>query len=231
MTDRSALLIGNTDGIGLATTRALLGRGWRVAGISRSPSPVTAPGYQHRVADVRDEAYRAELQAVLGAGPPELCIYCAGIGELLDLSDMEREAEIFEVNLLGLVRTVALVLPRMVEAGAGHLIGLSSVADAMLSEEAPSYHASKAGFSCYLESLALACQPRGVAITNLRFGFVDTKMAKGERRPFMMPVERAVEHVLSCIERRPIRCTAPAFVGPLVALRGWALSNRVRLGR
>ena len=93
----------------------------------------------------------------------------------------------------------------------------------MISAEAPSYHAAKAGFSNYLEGLALALKPSGVRVTNLRFGFVDTKMAKGEVRPFMMPVERAVEHLLKCIEKKPARYTAPKLVIPLVKFRRWML--------
>ena len=43
---------------------------------------------------------------------------------------------------------------------------------------APSYSASKAGLSSWLGGLALALRPRGVHVTNVRLGFVDTKMAK-----------------------------------------------------
>jgi short-subunit dehydrogenase len=222
VTDR-ALLVGNSDGIGLETTRELLRRGWRVAGISRSESPVTDPAYEHVVADVRDDRYLDELKAFLKKGSVDLCIYCVGIGELLDLSAMEREAEIVEVNLLAMVKTAAAVIPPMVERGSGHFMGISSVADELLSPEAPSYHASKAGFSNYLESLALALRPKGVFVTNVRFGFVDTKMAKGDRKPFMLPVERAVSHLLGCIHKKPVRYTAPKIVIPLVRFRGWML--------
>jgi short-subunit dehydrogenase len=93
----------------------------------------------------------------------------------------------------------------------------------MLSPEAPSYHASKAGFSNYLESLALALKPKGVQVTNLRFGFVDTKMAKGDVKPFMMSVERAAEHLLLCIEKKPVLYTTPRIVIPLVKFRRWML--------
>ena len=58
----------------------------------------------------------------------------------------------------------------------------------LLSAEAPSCHASKAGFTNYLDGLAIALKPRGVHVTDVRFGFVDTKMAKGDVKPFMMIV-------------------------------------------
>ena len=219
-----ALLIGNSDGIGLATTTELMKREWKVVGISRSESTIEDPSYEHIVAKVQDDEYSVILKSVLEKGEPvDLCVFCAGIGEMLDLTNMEGEAEIFNVNLLGMVKTASCVVPLMVKRGKGHFIGLSSVADELLSPEAPSYHASKAGFSNYLEGLALALKPKGVYVTNVRLGFVDTKMAKGDVKPFMMGVERATLHLLSCIEKKPVRYTAPWIVIPLVKFRSWML--------
>jgi len=218
-----ALIIGNSDGIGLAATIELRKRGWKVVGISRSESIIKDPSYKHIVADVQDEEFVGRLNSILEKGPIDLCIFCAGIGELLDISNMEPEVGIFNVNLMGMVKTASCVIPPMVQNGQGHFIGLSSVADEMLSPEAPSYHASKAGFSNYLEGLALALKPRGVTVSNVRFGFVDTKMAKGDVKPFMMGVDRAARHLLKCIDKKPIRYTAPWIVIPLVKFRGWIM--------
>lgn len=221
---RRALIIGNSDGIGLAITGELLKRGWQVAGISRSESPIQAKNYEHIVAEVQESEFLETLNAALKKEEtPDLCIYCAGIGEMLDVSNMENEEKIIQVNLLGMVRTVSSVIPLMVKKGKGHFIGLSSLADELLSWEAPSYHASKAGFSNYLEGLALALKPKGVHVTNIRFGFVDTKMAKGDVKPFMMGVVRAAQHVLFCVDKKPIRYSAPKFVIPLIKFRKWML--------
>ena len=220
----NAVVIGNSDGIGLGLTTRLLERGWSVAGLSRSLSPIEHPACRHAVVDVRDLRYPSLLGEVLDGGEPvDLCVYCAGIGELLDPDDMSCEVDIFEVNLVGMVRTVSAAVPRMVRRGSGHIIGLSSMADGLLSAEAPSYHASKAAFSNYLEGLALALKGTGVRVTNVRFGFVDTKMAKGDRRPFMMSVDRAVGHLMTCVAKRPVRYTAPLAMVPLVMLRNLML--------
>lgn len=212
-----ALIIGNSDGIGLATTKELLKRGWKAVGISRSKSPIEDLSYEHIVAEVQSDEYRVHLESVMKTDEPvDVCIFCAGIGELLDLSHMENEVQTIEVNLLGMVKTVSCVIPLMAKRGKGHFIGISSVADELVSPDAPSYNASKAGFSNYLEGLARAMKSQGVHISNVRFGFVDTKMAKGNVKPFMMSTERATQHLLSCIEKKPIRYTAPWIVIPLV---------------
>ncbi len=214
-----ALLVGNSDGIGLATTKRLLARGWNVIGVSRSESPIDDTSYRHRVLDVGNSRYAELLGELVRDVPPDLCIYFAGTGAFLDLADMSSEAGVFDVNLTGMVRTAAAIIPQMVNRGQGHFIGISSVADELLSAEAPSYYASKAGFSSYLASLALALKPRGVHVTNVRFGFVDTKMAKGDVKPFMMSVEKAVDHLETCINRKPVRYTAPLIAIPMVKFR------------
>lgn len=214
-----ALMIGNSDGIGLATTRRLLAAGWNIAGISRSESTLANKNYHHLVADVSDSNYTELLDELLLEYSFDLCIYFAGIGEPLDLLDMSNEPKVIDVNFAGMVRTAAIVIPQMVKKGQGHFIGVSSFADELLSAEAPSYHASKAGLSNYLRSLALALKPKAVHITNVRFGFVDTKMAKGDIKPFMMTVEKAVDHLEFCIRKRPVCFTAPKVAIPLVKFR------------
>ena len=219
MVQPKALLIGNSDGIGLAATKRLLGAGWDIIGVSRSASALVNKNYRHRVFDVSNDKYPDLLAELVQEGSFDLCVYFAGIGELLDPLDMSAEAGIFAVNLTGMVRTAAAVIPRMVQREQGHFIGISSLADELLSAEAPSYHASKAGFSNYLGGLELALKPKGVYVTNVRFGFVDTKMAKGDVKPFMMSVEKAVDHLELCIKNRPARYTAPKIMIPLIKFR------------
>ena len=163
-----AFIVGNTDGIGLALTRRLLGDGWSVVGLSRRASPVEdAPAIGMRSPTSRRRDYRPALQSLLTReGPFDVCVYCAGIGELLDVNNLAGDAGVFRVNLIGAVETAAAVLPPMIAAGRGHFIGLSSIGDGVWSD-APSYAASKAGLSSYLEGMALALQSRGVRVTNL----------------------------------------------------------------
>ena len=78
---QKALLVGNSDGIGLATTKRLLTKGWDIIGISRSESPISNSNYHHQVADVSHNKYSEILDEFLLSGPLDLCIYFLGIGE------------------------------------------------------------------------------------------------------------------------------------------------------
>jgi len=214
-----ALIIGNSDGIGLETTKRLLFAGWNIIGISRSSSPISNSAYRHRIADVVDNSYIEILEEIVSEVELDLCIYFPGIGELLNPLDMNNEPKVIDVNLTGMVKTTAKVIPQMVRKGNGHFIGISSLADELISAEAPSYHASKAGFSNYLGGLALALKSKGIYVSNVRFGFVDTKMAKGNIKPFMMSVEKAARHIEYCIAKKPVCYTAPKIVIPLIKFR------------
>jgi NAD(P)-dependent dehydrogenase (short-subunit alcohol dehydrogenase family) len=222
---RRAIVVGNSDGIGLALTRRLLAQGWTVTGLSRSPSTLGDPAYTHHVADVTAAGYPAALRA---AGDAELCVYAAGVGDLLDLGDLAAQTRALEVNLVGAARTLEVVVPAMVAAGAGHIVGLSSIADGMASAEAPGYHASKAGLSAYLLGMRAALRPHGVHVSAVRFGFVDTKMAKSPYRPMMVPAERAVDVVLDCMRTRQAVVSFPRRMSVLARLSAPVVTGLLR---
>ncbi len=65
----------------------------------------------------------------------------------------------------------------------------------------------------------MAIKEKGVYVTNVRFGFVDTKMAKGDVKPILMNVEKAVDHLEVCINKKPVCYTAPRIAIPLIKFR------------
>ena len=222
------LLIGNSDGIGAAVTRALIARGELVVGLSRSSSPLGPNGPRHVVQDIAAPEYPQVLQHLLATeGPFDACIFCAAIGSELRLPDLSQEARVIEVNFTAMVRTLAVVMPGWIEAQQGHFIGLSSLADDFYNSDSPAYTASKAGFSNYLVSLALKLRPSGVFITNIRFGFVDTKLPKASWKPLMMTADQAATYVLKCLRTRPIQLSVPKIAGAAIHAIRWVQSVRV----
>lgn len=209
--ERSALLIGNSDGIGLALTKQLLQRSFTVTGISKSPSPITHEAYRHIEHDVTSADYGDTLEHAVPSGPIHLCVYCAGIGENFALDQLGRDVLTLQVNLIGIVQTLQHVLPRMVAQPPAVFAGLSSLADVLPSGDAPAYAASKTGMTYYLEGLARAVRQTGVSIVNVRLGFVDTKMAKSPWKPFMLSPDQAATRILGSLlkDRPPIRVDVP----------------------
>ncbi|MCZ6802234.1 MAG: SDR family NAD(P)-dependent oxidoreductase [Nitrospirae bacterium] len=227
---QSILIIGNSDGIGAAVTRGLVAREDLVVGISRSPSPLGSEAPVHVVQEVAAPDYSDRLHRVIAEeGPFDICIFCAAIGSELTLPDLSHEAHVIDVNFTAMVRTLAVLLPQWLEQGRGHFIGLSSLADDFYNTDAPSYTASKAGFSNYLISMAFKLKSHGVHVTNIRFGFVDTKLPKASWKPLMMTPEQAANHVMRCLKTKPMQLSVPKLAG--VALHGirWMQSFRLWL--
>ncbi|WPU65058.1 SDR family NAD(P)-dependent oxidoreductase [Peredibacter starrii] len=227
---KTTLLIGNTDGIGAEMTCELLGQGHQVIGISRSPSKISHPNYSHIQLDVAALNFRTNLSECLQSiSKLDLCIYLAGIGQELNLSDLRSETKVFEVNLMGAVIATELVLEKMQTQNSGHFIGISSLGDMLISPESPSYTASKIGLSRYWEGLGLALKKKKspLKITNVRFGFVDTKMAKAPVRPLQISRKEAVMFLQDVIERPRIRASKPKLMIPLVGMVGLAAKLKV----
>ncbi|MFC8849648.1 MULTISPECIES: SDR family NAD(P)-dependent oxidoreductase [unclassified Micromonospora] len=226
---RRAIVVGNSDGIGLAVTRRLLDDGWTVAGLSRSNSRLTCAGYCHHRADVTDVGYREVLAEALDTlGGVEVCIYAAGIGDFFAVEDLAAQTRALEVNLIGAARTTEVVVPSMVRARAGHVVGLSSLADVAASPEAPGYAAGKAGLSAYLLGLRGALRAHGVQVSVVRFGFVDTKMAKAQVKPMMLSVDQAADVVLDCLRTRAAVVSRPRRMAMLARTAGAVLNSRAR---
>ncbi len=224
------LIIGNSDGIGAALTRTLIARGDQIVGISRSPSPLSPNGPKHVVQDIAAPDYPDVLRRIIvDEGPFDTCVFCAAIGSGLKLHDLSQEAHVIEVNLTAMVHTLASLLPGWVEQGRGHFIGLSSLADDFYNTDAPSYTASKAGFSNYLLSMALKLRSQGIHVTNIRFGFVDTKLPKASWKPLMMTTEQAATHVIRCLNTKPMQLSVPKLAGLALHSIRWVQSLRVWL--
>jgi short-subunit dehydrogenase len=203
-------ILGNSDGIGLATTEALLEQGHDVLGFSRSESPISHAKYQHQCLDVLDQAYMGTLQKTLDeTGLPDVVLYCVGMWAPCRIKEMKHESQVFHVNLVAAIQLLETVVPPMVQRQSGQILILSSVADEVFSPDNPAYASSKAGLSRYVESLATRVRKHHLFITNMRFGFVDTKLASAPFKPFQMSREKAAKHVLKALRKKPIRYSTP----------------------
>ena len=214
-------ILGNSDGIGLAATEALLEQGLEITGFSRSESPIQHENYQHLSVDVASPEYIPTLQKQAESNIPDVVIYCVGMWAPCRIKEMKRESQVFQVNLMAAIQLLELIVPPMAERKSGQVLILSSVADETFSPDNPAYASTKAGLSRYVESLALRVRKYNIFITNMRFGFVNTKLATAPVKPFEMTREKAARHVLKALRKKPVRYSTPFRMLILVRLLHW----------
>lgn len=178
MSTRSVLVTGGTRGIGLATARALLKEGHRVAVTSRSGDAVE--GVLSLQCDVTDDA---QVEAAFAAaeeahGPVEVLVANAGISRdgLLLRSGVEDFEATLDTNLTGAFRVAKRASRSMLRARWGRLVFVSSVVGLTGSAGQSSYAASKAGLVGFSRSLARELGSRGITSNVVSPGFIRTDM-------------------------------------------------------
>ncbi len=219
------LITGAARGIGRATASALAEKGCKLGLIDRDAGPLQEAAKELEArgatiatspADVSDrEALFAAVRAIEAKlGGIEVLVACAGIGGLTQVPDLDVAGlrAMLGVNVIGVAQSIEAVLPGMIARGAGHIVGVSSVAGYRGLPWMASYSASKAALSAYLEALRPALKRRGVTITTACPGFVRTALTRDT--PFRSPVkmmepEEAGRRIARAALRRPRNCVFP----------------------
>jgi NAD(P)-dependent dehydrogenase (short-subunit alcohol dehydrogenase family) len=132
----------------------------------------------------------------------DLIVANAGVGVDRTRSPYEWEAvrEALTTNFVGAGATLTAVLPRMMERRRGHLVGISSLASYGAVPGGVAYSAPKAGLSMMLDCLRLDTHGCGIAVTEVKLGFVDTASIEGATHP--LPQLQSAEHVAKVIVKR-----------------------------
>jgi len=182
-----ALVTGASSGIGREVALALGRRGCRVALVARSAgaldelaAEIGAAGGEGLAlpADVGEEEQVAA--AVAGAaealGGLRLVVVCAGVGRYapVEAQPAEHVATTIGVNYGGLTRTVRHALPHLLAGAPSHVVAVTSSAALIPHATASAYAASKAASNAYLAALRLEVRGRGVGVTWVCPGLVET---------------------------------------------------------
>jgi len=183
---KRVLVTGGTKGIGEAILRRFELSGALVATTARSePAAGQAPALFIKAdigtaSGVESVVDRIQLEwggldvLVNNAGGTETK---PGGFEVLTDEDWQR---ILQVNLLAAVRLDRAFLPGMIERKSGVVIHISSVAHRLpFPNSTLAYAAAKAALTTYSKGLAKAVAPKGVRITTISPGFIETTGAKG----------------------------------------------------
>lgn len=219
--DRVVFVTGASGGIGRALC-SLLGREGAIlglldrdaAGLEQQKQELET--YKVRcataVVDVRSRQQVQDAVAALKAqlGAADILVAAAGICGISTVDDLrvEQVEEIIQINFLGTVYALEAVLPDMLRRGSGQIVGLASMTAIIAIPFESAYGASKAAVRFYLESLRPALRRRGVLVTTVYPGFVQTPLLTNvlaktgaATPPGVMPAEVAVRKIAAAIRR------------------------------
>ena len=184
MTMKTAIVTGDSSGIGRATAKALMDMGCTVYGFSRRGCDL--PGIRHLSVDVTsEEGVRAAVEHIAAReGQIDILVNCAGFGisgavEFTELSDAKRQ---FDVNFFGTVNVVKAVLPYMRQAGEGRIVNISSVAAVAHIPFQTFYSATKAAIESYSQALANEVRPFGITVTCAQPGDIRTGFTQARKK-------------------------------------------------
>lgn len=191
--DRSVWVVGASSGIGRATAEALLQAGAKVTVSSRQKAPLQdlAQQYPHAwvvPVDVTSlESLQDAAQQVQTHQGLDWVIYCAGHYQPLradhyDLGQMMRHQD---VNYLGALRLLDVVLPSLLSQQRGHVSLVASVAGYRGLPQSLAYGPTKAALIHLAEALYLDLQSSGIGVSVVNPGFVETPLTA--QNDFHMP--------------------------------------------
>jgi len=156
-------------------------------------------------------------------GGLDILVYSSGIGELSKGLDWEIDKLTVETNVKGFIEIANWGFNYFLNQGDGRMAVISSIAANRGNSWAPSYSASKAFQSNYFEALAIKANKmkKNIGVTCIEPGFVDTKMAKGNKRFWVVPLEKAARQIIAGIEKKKQKV--------YVSKRWWLVARLMRL--
>lgn len=209
---KTAIVVGATSGIGMELARVLAADGWRLGLCGRNRQALEAlrlelgPSHETSVVDVTESdavpGLLEDLTRRLGR-EVDLVVLSSGIGVENHKLAWEPEERTLRTNVLGFAACASWAGRYFLARGRGHLVGISSVAGLRGSPFNPAYNASKAFVSNYLEGLRLNLGRYPITVTDIRPGYVDTPLTRGQKGMFWVADARtAARQIYTAIRRR-----------------------------
>jgi NADP-dependent 3-hydroxy acid dehydrogenase YdfG len=181
MSRGTAVVTGASSGIGAATARRLAAEGYEVVAAARRRDRLDAlaaeiPGIRAVTLDVTSD----ESVAALAADLDDVAVLVNNAGGAIGIEPIERAdpadwQQMFETNVLGVLRVTQALLPALERGSGGHVVVTGSIAGHLVYEGGAGYTAAKHGATALTETLRLELNGRPVRVTEIAPGMVRTE--------------------------------------------------------
>jgi NAD(P)-dependent dehydrogenase (short-subunit alcohol dehydrogenase family) len=219
---KTVLITGASSGIGAGLARSYADDGYHVIACGRDPARLEAlhqhsPNVTVRLFDMTDRD--ACRQALTGCYA-DVVILCAGTCEYLNHGDVDAALveRVMNTNYLGPVNCLAALQLQL--AAGNRVVLVSSMAHWLHFPRAEAYGASKAAITWFAETLRLDWEPKGIGVTVVSPGFVDTPLT--QKNDFAMPgrvsVDDAVKAIRSGLAKEKNHIAFPGSFGLILRL-------------
>lgn len=229
-----AFITGASSGIGQAMALHAYRQGYDLALVARRDEEIRKWLVQQGMSPIRCKVYAADVANVASIvsaaheclrqqGLPDVVVANAGISigvDTAERSDLDVMDRIFAVNNTGMAATFHPFIKPMQQRGAGHLVGMASVAGIRGLPGHGAYCASKAAVIAYCESLRGELRASGVTVLTLLPGYIDTPLTRQNRyrMPFLMSAEAFAQRAWRAIEARASYRVIPWQMGVVAKL-------------
>lgn len=209
---KKAIIIGASSGIGKALAKVLSENGYEVGLASRRlemlkelQSELATHCYVKQI-DVTQTQEAIDALDALISEMGEVDLFIVNAGVLLNNPEFEWKKELMtiETNVVGFSCMAHAAMSYLLKRKKGHLVGISSISALRGESFSPSYSASKAFVSNFLEGLRVKAykEHTDIYVTDIQPGWVDTDMAKGEETFWMASAEKAANQIYSAIAHK-----------------------------
>ncbi len=227
---KKAIIIGATSGIGNELAKILVQKRYKVGITGRRKTELeklqknNPDNYAISSFDCTTESNSEKLAELTDKiGGLDLLILSSGTGDLNKRLDFEIENKTNLLNVNAFTEIVDWTFNYFENQEKGHLVAISSIAGIRGSRIAPAYNASKAYQINYLEGLRqkAAKSKKPIYVTDIRPGFVDTDMAKGEGQFWVATKEKAAQQIFRIIKNKK--------GGAYITKRWWIIGQLLQL--
>jgi NADP-dependent 3-hydroxy acid dehydrogenase YdfG len=179
---RTVVVTGASSGIGAATVRMLARAGFETVAAARRLDRCEALAREVGGRAIPLDVADPDSVAALPEAVPEVSVVVHSAGGALGLgpvseADEGQWLEMYQTNVLGVMRVTKALLPALERSGNGHIVVIGSVAGVEVYPGGGGYTAAKHGANALSRTLRLELLGKPIRITEVAPGLVQTEFS------------------------------------------------------